>query len=69
MVCAHAIYLLTLFNIEAHLRLEPDKLTLLHRLTQTSTNQLRLLKMSPQSQSDRHTILLAHIDFGSVTLL
>lgn len=69
MVRAHAICLLILFNIDADLRLEPGKLTLLHRLTPTSTNQLRLLKMSPQPQSHRHTILLAHIDFGSVTLL
>lgn len=66
---AHAICLLILSNIEAHLRLEPGKLTSLHRLTQTSADQLRLLKMPPQPQGDRRTSLLAHTDIGSVTLL
>lgn len=66
---AHAICLLIISKIEAHLRLEPGQLTSLHRLTQTSADQLRLLKMPPQPQGDRRTSLLAHTDFGSVTLL
>lgn len=44
---AHAIYLLILSKLEDHLCLEPGKLISLHRLTQTSADQLRLLKMPP----------------------
>ncbi len=66
---AHAICIIILSKIEAHLCLEPSKLTSLHRLTQPSADQLRLLKMPRQPQGDRRTSLLAHTDFGSVTLL
>ena len=66
---AHAICIIILSKIEAHLCLEPGKLTSLHRLTQQSADQLRLLKMPSQPQGDRRTSLLAHTDFGSVTLL
>ena len=66
---AHAICLLILSKLEHHLCLEPGKLTSLHRLTQASADQLRLLKMPPQPQGDRRTSLLAHTDSASVTLL
>ena len=66
---SHAICGLILSKIEAHLGLEPGKLTSLHRLTCTSADQLRLLKMPPQPQGDRRTSLLSHTDIGSVTLL
>jgi len=66
---AHAICLLILSKIEGHLGLETGKLASLHRLEQASADQLRLLKMSPQPEGDRRTSLLAHTDFGSVTLL
>lgn len=70
LVCgAHAICLLIVSKLEDHLRLEPGKLTSLHRLTQTSADQLRLLKMPSQAQGDRRTSLLAPTDIGSVTLL
>lgn len=66
---AHAICLLILSKIEGHLGLETGKLASLHRFEQVSADQLRLLKMSPQPEDDRRTSLLAHTDFGSVTLL
>ena len=66
---AHAICLLILSQIEAHLSFQPGKLTSLHRLSQPSADQLRLIKMKPQPQHDRRTSLLAHTDLGSVTLL
>lgn len=70
LVCgAQAICLLILSTFEARLGIEPGKLPSLHRLTQTSADQLRLLKMPPQPQGDRRTSLLAHTDLGSVKLL
>lgn len=66
---AHTICLLVLTTLEDHFSLEHGKLTSIHRLDHASADQLRLLKMPPQPEGDRRTSLLAHTDFGSVTLL
>lgn len=57
-----------LSHLDKHLHLAPGTLAALHRLHRSSTDQVRLLKLSPQPESDRRTSL-PHTDFGSVTLL
>ncbi|MCJ1471416.1 hypothetical protein MMC13_000055 [Lambiella insularis] len=66
---SHAICTRILSHLESHLHLPPGKLSSLHRLHHPSADQARLLKMPPQPEGDRRTSLLAHTDFGSVTLL
>lgn len=66
---AHAVCIVILTTLESHLGLEHGKLSSLHRLDQTLADSLRLLKMPPQPEDDRRTSLLAHTDFGTVTLV
>ncbi|PQE32431.1 2OG-Fe(II) oxygenase family protein [Rutstroemia sp. NJR-2017a WRK4] len=66
---AHSVSLCIMSHLETHLKLPEGSLTSLHRLEEPSADQIRLLRMSPQPTADRGTSLLAHTDFGSVTLL
>lgn len=66
---AHSICMLILSHLDKHLHLAPSTLAALHELHRSSTDQARLLKMSPQPEGDRRTSLLPHTDLGSVTLL
>lgn len=66
---AHSLCMLILSHLDKHLQLAPGTLAALHELQRSSTDQARMLKMSPQPEGDRRTSLLPHTDFGSVTLL
>lgn len=66
---SHSICTSILAKLETHLHLPERALTSLHRLSEPSADQLRTLKMAAQPPGDQRTSLLAHTDFGSITLL
>jgi isopenicillin N synthase-like dioxygenase len=66
---SHSIGLYILTHLEKHFKFPESALTSVHRLSARSSDQIRLLKMPPQPTTDRGTSLLAHTDFGSITLL
>jgi isopenicillin N synthase-like dioxygenase len=66
---SHSICLHILSHIETHLHLSAGALTSLHRITALSSDQIRILKMSPQPPNDGRTSLLPHTDFGTFTIL
>lgn len=69
MESAHSIISLVLENLNTHLELPPHTLAKLHRLHQSSGDQVRLIKAPPQPMDDRQLTLGEHTDFGSITLL
>lgn len=69
MQSAHGIISLILENLNTHLELPPHTLSDLHRLHQSSGDQVRLIKAPPQPMDDRQLTLGEHTDFGSITLL
>jgi isopenicillin N synthase-like dioxygenase len=66
---AHTLCLDLLSHFERHLSFAVGTLSSLHRLQAISSDQVRVLKMAPQPHGDERTSLLAHTDFGSITLL
>jgi isopenicillin N synthase-like dioxygenase len=66
---SHALITLLLTHLNAHLQLPTGTLQSLHRLDQSSGDQIRLIKSPPQPRSDQRTALGKHTDFGSLTLL
>lgn len=64
-----AIVSLILSILNEYLRLPPNTLQNLHRLSASSGDQVRFVISPPQPESDRRTALGEHTDFGSVTLL
>lgn len=58
-----------LSHLNTHLKLAPNTLYSLHRLTEPSGDQIRIIKAPPQPPSDLRTALGKHTDFGSVTIL
>lgn len=69
MESAHGIISLILENLNTHLELPPHTLANLHRLQQSSGDQIRFIKAPPQPMDDRQITLGEHTDFGSITLL
>jgi isopenicillin N synthase-like dioxygenase len=66
---AHALVSLILDHLNTHLHLPPHTLTSLHRQTEISGDQIRIVKSPPQPPSDLKTALGKHTDFGSITIL
>lgn len=69
MQSSHGIITLILEHLNTHLDLPPHTLANLHRLDQSSGDQVRLIKAPPQPIDDRQLTLGEHTDFGSITLL
>jgi isopenicillin N synthase-like dioxygenase len=72
MIKSHEIVLVLLRILSVNLGLDSQTLPDLHRLMQPSGDQLRLTKstMHPiQNQSSPDVALVAHTDFGSITIL
>lgn len=66
---SHALVTFILEELNVHLHLPAGTLPSLHRLTQPSGDQIRLIKAPPQPPSDLKTALGKHTDFGSITIL
>ncbi|KAL2062540.1 hypothetical protein VTL71DRAFT_6806 [Oculimacula yallundae] len=66
---SHSLVTLILRHITEHLHLPPETLTSMHRKSQLSGDQIRLVKSPPQPLSDQRTALGKHTDFGSITIL
>ncbi|KAF2398036.1 Clavaminate synthase-like protein [Trichodelitschia bisporula] len=66
---AHSLTLLVLDILNMKLQLPPGTLTTLHALDKPSGDQVRMIKAPPQPPQDQRTVLGAHTDFGSVTVL
>lgn len=69
MTSTHGIITMILGHLNTHLGLPKDTLANLHRLTQSSGDQVRFIKAPPQPTDDRQLSLGEHTDFGSVTVL
>ena len=65
----HALCELISSHLDKHLGLPPDTLASHQRLTEPSSNQVRLIKSPPQCEGDRRTSFLPHTDLGSITVL
>ncbi|PQE31570.1 2OG-Fe(II) oxygenase family protein [Rutstroemia sp. NJR-2017a WRK4] len=66
---AHELALIILANLEKSLHLPSGTFDSLHRISEPSHDQTRLIRYPPQPASDRRTSFVAHTDFGSVTVL
>ena len=66
---SHAICMLMLSYLNIHLGLPAGTLASIHDLHQPSGDQACMLKMPPQPEGDRRTSLLAHTDFGSISMV
>ena len=69
MTSAHNIITMILNHLNANLGLPSGTLANLHRLSQSSGDQVRFVKAPPQPMDDRQITLGEHTDFGSVTML
>lgn len=69
MTSAHGIITMILNQLNIHLGLPENTLANLHRLSESSGDQVRFIKAIPQPMDDRQLTLGEHTDFGSVTML
>ena len=65
----HSLSMLILERLEITLRLSPGTLRKRHRIDQPSQDQTRQIRYTPQEDGDRRTSLVAHTDYGSITIL
>lgn len=68
-ISVHSLAMHLLGHLDLHLDLKPGTLASLHRLHKPAGDILRFIKYPPQPPDDRRTSLVAHTDFGSLTVL